>query len=105
MQQCYFSKQRLPLWCPAIDSLLVQGCTAVDTLTQMLACTNDAFNIFGCHSGLFLYLIDESSLCAWGHFDWVPSSRQSSDSPTLSLFVDCLLYCILESLKSPSNAF
>ena len=90
-----FSKQRLPSWCSAIDTLLVQGFTDCRLMNTDVSLYQWRLQIFGCHSALFLYLIDESPLCSWGHFDWAPTSRQSSHSPKLSPFVDCLPYCRL----------
>lgn len=50
---CFLSKQQLPFWGPFTDILLVQ--------TEFQRC----LQIFACHLGLFLSLIDEFLLLAY----------------------------------------
>lgn len=82
----------LPRWCPAIDTLLVQG------FTHFRLMNADVSQFQSDNQGLCIYLVDQALLHSWGHFDWALTSLQSSQSHKVSSFVDCLPHRKLISL-------
>lgn len=93
-----FGEQRLPSWCPSMDTMPVQCLKYGWLMNGDVNKLQWIPQVLSCYSRVLFQLIEHSAFCLWSDLGWVPTSMESSHSTISSPFIDNLSNCGLVNI-------